>query len=68
MLGARNRAHSGEKIYIVRAYFHVYSLVSIDTFTLTLKTFHGILFSKCHNIEGIADTSARVSWHFITLS
>ena len=40
--------------------FQVYSLVSIDTFTLMLKTFHEILLSKCQGIEGIADTSACV--------
>ena len=45
---------------------HVNSLVSIDTFVWTLKTFPGILSSECQDIEGISDISARVSRNFMT--
>ena len=47
---------------------HVNSLVSIDTFAQTMKTFPGILSSKYQYIEGISDMSARVSLHFMAIS
>ena len=66
------RAHYGtfrKNCFI--SYVHiarVNSLVSIDTFLWTLKTFPGILLYECQNIEGVTDMSARVLWHFITQS
>ena len=45
---------------------HVKSLVSIDTFAWTLKTFPGMWLSECQDIEGIYDMSARILWHSMT--
>ena len=65
------RAHYGtpeELFYIVRAYFtsrqfgvnwHIY---------MDVETFPGILSLECQDIEGIADMSSRVLWHFMTRS
>ena len=47
---------------------HVNSLASIDTSVWTLKTFPGILFLECRDIESISDMSSRVLWHFMTRS
>ena len=47
---------------------HVNSLASIDKSICTLKTFPCILSFECRDIEGIADMSSRVSWHFMTRS
>ena len=48
--------------------FHVKSLSSIDTSVWTLKTFPGILSFECWDVNGIADMSSHISWHFMTRS
>ena len=66
------RAHYGvcrKKFLISYVHIsHVKSLVSIDTYVWTLKTFPGTLFIGCQDIEGIVDMSSRVLWHFMTQS
>ena len=64
------RAHYGvcrKKCFISYVHIlHVNSLASIDTYVWTLKTLPGILSFECRDIEGIADMSSRVLWHFMT--
>ena len=52
---------SREKVILYVRILRVDSLVSIDTFTLMLKNFSGILSAKYQDIEGIADMPAYVS-------
>ena len=51
------------KIYVVRAFMHVYNLVSIETLTSTLKK-----FVKCsHKCKDICDMLIKISgylWHY----
>ena len=64
------RAHYGtcrKKCFIPYVHIsNVKSLVSIDAYVWTLKTFPGMLSFECQDIEGIANISSRVSWHFMT--
>ena len=55
--------HIPEEFFIWYVHIsHVKSLVSIDTYVWTLKTFPGILSFECQYIEGISDMSFRVLW------
>ena len=64
------RVHYGtfqKKCFLLYVHIsHVNSLVLIFIFVWMLMRFPGILFSECQDIEGVADMSARVLWHFIT--
>ena len=64
------RAHYGvcrKKCFILYVHIsHVNSLASINTYVWTLKTLPGILSFERQDIEGIADMSSLVSWHFMT--
>ena len=66
------RAHYGvcrKKCFILYVrILHVNSSVPIDTYVWTLKTFRGYYCFECWDIEGIANMSPRVSWHFMTRS
>ena len=58
--------HAPEIYFISYArILHVYSLVSIDTLTRTLKAFVAYLF-ECQAVDGIGDTFIRMSGHVVT--